>query len=478
MKITNVLFFMNLLSGIGFSILSPLFPSIGTKNGLTESLVGWVIGIFSLSSTCIAPFTPLLIKKFNRINLLYFSTFFEATCTLLYSFISFINSFYVILIYMFIIRIIHGCCCGIIGTLIYSLTISLSKRSELKKALGYLEIGWCIGIIIGPIFASIFYKLGGYPLPFLIIGLLLYISVFLTTKVSQEKTESNEKTEEDPPLLKFFTYGEILFILGIFFFGYISESFYYPCLTNHLEKNFGLSVSISSLFFVIIATSNVIILQCLDKTTKKFGLYGTSCIGLIIVSLGVLMIYPYPPIPKKIIFIIIGFILIGCGDVPIFIPGLVALNKNIKRIDPNIDNLMANDITSAINFVIINIADFCGPIIGGFLSTHLGFKSCCLIISCILLLYCFLYFIYFYKYIFDDFQKKGRRESSFDVDMKTDENELINHPGTFKDNNINDILSSNEDYENIIRRKNIYSGILKKEEKNEQEYFNLDDKKG
>ena len=139
---------------------------------------------------------------------------------------------------------------------------------------------------------------------------------------------------------------------------------------------------------------------------------------------------------------------------------------------------MGNDITSAINFVIINIADLCGPIIGGFLSTHLGFKNCCLIISCILLLYCFLYFIYFYKYIFDDFQNKGRRESSFDAIIRTDENELIIHPGTFKDNSINNILSSNEDYENIIRRKNIYSGILKEKEKNEQEYFNLDDKKG
>jgi predicted MFS family arabinose efflux permease len=103
--------------------------------GFSESLIGWIIGILALSSTCISSFTPLLIKKFTRIKLLYVCTFFEATSTLLYGVINFINSFYMILIFMFIIKIIHGFCTGIIGTLVYSLTISLSKPTELKKIL-------------------------------------------------------------------------------------------------------------------------------------------------------------------------------------------------------------------------------------------------------------------------------------------------------------------------------------------------------
>ena len=203
MKINIFLILMNMFSGMGFSILSPLFPSIGIRNGLTENSIGIVIGIFSLSSICIAPFVPFLIQRFSRINLLYLSTFFEATSTLLYSIVYFINSFYSILIIMLIIRIIHGCCVGITGTLIYSLTISLSKSSEVKKDLGYLEIGWCLGVIIGPMFASIFYKIGGYPLPFLILGSILYISVFLTSKVAQEKIDSNIKMESDSPFLNF-----------------------------------------------------------------------------------------------------------------------------------------------------------------------------------------------------------------------------------------------------------------------------------
>lgn len=473
MKITHILFFMNMFSGMGFSILSPLFPAMGTKNGLSESLIGWVIGIFALSSTCISPFTPLLIKKFTRIKLLYFATFCEASSTLLYGIISFINSFYAILIFMFIIRIIHGCCCGIIGTLIYSLTISLSNPSEVQKSLGNLEIAWCIGITSGPIFASIFYKLGGYRLPFLVLGSLLYTSVFLSTRVAKERTESEEEIKENPPFLKYMRYGEVIFILGIFFSGYISQSFFFPCLTNHLKDNFGLSISISSLFFIIIAISNAIVLQFLDSITKKFGLYGTSCIGLIIVSFGVLMIYPYPPIPKYILTVVIGFILIGGGGVPIFVPGLVALNKNIKKIDSNIDDLTVNDITSAINFLTINIGDFCGPIIGGFFSTHLGFKNCCLAISCLILVYFIIYFAYFHKYILEDFHKKKNLEN----EIKSDENELINHPGMYKNDNLDDIISTNKNNFENIGRQNSISKLTIKENAKETEYMSLNDKK-
>jgi predicted MFS family arabinose efflux permease len=372
---------------------------------------------------------------------------------------------------MLIIRIIHGCCVGITGTLIYSLTISLSKSSEVKKDLGYLEIGWCLGVIMGPMFASIFYKIGGYPLPFLILGSILYISVFLTSKVAQENTTSNIKMENDSPFLKFLKYKEVLFILGLFFIGYISQSFFYPCLTNHLKQNFNLSISISSLFFIIVEISYVTILQFLDYFTKKFGLYGTSCIGLLITSLGVLMIYPYPPIPKKLIFVILGFIFIGGGSVPIFIPGLIALNKNIKRIDPNIEELSAGDITSAINFFIINIGDFCGPIIGGFFSKYLGFKNCCLLISIIVFIYCILFFMFFKKFISYDIQNIASKKSS--LDLQSEENELINHLGVYKSDSLNSFISARS-FDLIGRRKSSF-GLLLKDELDDYEYKSLDD---
>ncbi len=448
MNISNILFLMNMFSGMGYSILSPLFPSLGTRKGLSEALIGWVISLFAFASTSITPFTPLLCRKFTRIKLLYFSTFFEATCTIIYGILSYINSFYALLISMFIIRTLHGCCSGIIGTLVYSLTQALAKPSEVTIALGNLEIGWCIGITSGPIFASIFYNLGGYPLPFLVLGVLLYTSILLAKIVANEKTESEGQVKSDPPFLKFLTYGEIIVVLGALVSGMISESFFYPCLTLHLEHHFGLSVSISSLFFIIIAISYMIVLRFLEHSTQRFGLYATSYFGLLMASIGVLMIFPYPPIPKRIFFVIMGFILIGGGGAPIFIPGLVALTKNIKKIEPNIDELMANDISSAINNLTFAIGDFCGPIIGGFLSTHFGFKNCCLFVSLIILFYSIFFLIYFKKDIYSDIKRMGMSELVDDNDVKSDEKELINHPGLYKGDHVNNNIE-NEELKNL-----------------------------
>ena len=111
---------------------------------------------------------------------------------------------------MLIVRIIHGCCGVIIATLVYSITISLSDSSKIKQAIGYLEMAWCFGISVSPIITSIFYYYGGYPLPFLVLGIILYISVYLSSQVSHEKAESNVEIKEAPPFLKLFLYEEII----------------------------------------------------------------------------------------------------------------------------------------------------------------------------------------------------------------------------------------------------------------------------
>ena len=405
MNRVNSLFLINILSGIGFSIILPLFPPFGLKNGLPESSIGCLIGIFSLSRIFISPFTSLLIKKFSRFKLLYFATFVEATSTLLYGIISLLNSLYGFLFSMFIIRIMHGCCCGIINSLIFSLTISFSDPLEVQNDLADLELGWCIGITAGPIFASIFYKIGGYYLPFLILGSFLYLSVILSTKIDKGTIEKYEEIRGNHPFLKFFTYKEIIIAIGLFFSGYISQAFFYPSLTNYLEKNFGLSVSISSLFFTIIAISSAIASKYLDYFTTKYGLYGTALFGLLIVLFGGLMIYPLPPIPNNVFFVIIGLILVGGGEVLIVNPGLFFISIGIKNIDNDLDELTVNDITSSIHYFTNNISDFFGPIIGGLLSSYFGFKNCCIIISFEILFYCIFYLIYFHKYILEDLKK-------------------------------------------------------------------------
>ena len=379
MKNSNLFLLINTLSGMGYSLAAPLFPSLSNSELLTEEILGWIISTYSLAGTILTPFVPFLTNKFNRVTLLIISTSLEATCTLLYGFLNYVDNFYVLLIIIFILRTIHGLCSAIIGVLVYSLTISLTEENELELALGNLEIGWSIGTSSGPLFAAFFYGFGGYSLPFILLGLILFISVYLSNSIHSDRLLAHDDADQNPSFIRFLKYPKIFLILIGFIVVMILSSYYYPCLVNHLRENYSLTTSVSSLFFVIPIASYVFILQFLDYLTAKFGLYTIYSFGLIVSTISPLLLYPCPPFPKKIICVISGFLVNGIGQAPVFIPGLVALAKNIRSIDINIDDLIANDISSAINTLTIYIGEFIGPIIGGFLTSNYDFKYCCYI---------------------------------------------------------------------------------------------------
>ena len=471
MKDTFLLALINMFSGMGYSLVSPLFPSLGEKDKLSEELLGWIISTYSIAGTILTPFVPKLIKNFSRINLLCLSALSEATCTFLYGFLIYINSFPFLITIIFILRIIHGLSSAIIGTLVYSLTISLSDEDELQISLGNLEIAWSLGTALGPLFASFCYNFGGFSLPFFLLGILLYLSVYVAKNIHSEKLNSENEADKDPSFGKFLIYPMIFLIIGGLLVVMLISSFYFPCLTKHLEQNYELSIRTSSLFYVIPTVSYIFILQFLDSLTQKLGIYLIYFSGLIITSLSALFIYPCPPIPKNILFIIIGFLLNGIGSAPVFIPGLVLLSKSISKVDSSIDELTANDISSAINNLTIDIGEFLGPIVGGFFTSRYDFKFCCFIIFVISISYSAIFFVYFHSYIKEDINNYfyGKKIQKKDVDINKIKGEIDSD--MIMDDSVSciSLVQFNSGFlggfkfESISRRRNSYASMFRKQ---------------
>ena len=389
-----LLFFINIFSAMGYSLIAPLYPSLSTEHHINETLTGWIISIFALSNFISTPFTPNLCQKYGRKNIFYFSTITEASCTIFYGILKIINSYYLLITLSFILRILHGIGCGITATLLYSLTSSICDSDEVKLSLGYLEVAWSIGVATGPLLGSFFYYLGGYSLPFFILGLSLYISVFLIHYLSLPIEDNNDENN--------FSFIQIMFKKDIFIniltvvTYQIANTFYFPSLTNHLMKNFNLTVSISSLFFVINMFTYFIALQFLDYITKKLGMIATVSFGLLIIIFGSLLVYPIKIFPQSLLLIILGLSLIGASGAPINVPVIMLLGHFIKINDNSIDEFTANDIASALYNLGINIGDFGGPIVGGFISDQFGFQFSCIFTSFLNLVLFIIYFgIYF-----------------------------------------------------------------------------------
>ena len=452
-----VLFFMNMFTGMAYSIIAPLFPGIATKHNVNEDILGLLISIGALASFCAAPFVPKLISKFGRIDLLYFSTFGEATCVILYGFFNFIPSYYSFIIIGFSVRVIHGIFTGIVGILIYSLVSCISSEDEIQMALGNMEVAWCLGLSAGPLFASVFYKLGGYILPFIALGGSLYISVYLTKIISEEKInteDEGEKNENEPSIFKSIFHISIILNLFTVTIGIIVTTFYFPCLTNHLTQNYNLSISISSLFFVVGMIFYMFILQFLTKITKLLGMHGTSAFGILMTSLGCLFIYPVPPIPQNILSILLGLCLTGGAGAPINVPALINLSKDLKKYDPDLDEFVASDIASTLYTIVNELGDFIGPVLGGFLSSNYGFKKCCLILSIFIIIFLVIFILFFFKEIRDEMKRPALKDINL-IREELDNRSILSNDefNTTFITNINDYFGKNFSF---VRRRHSF----------------------
>ena len=418
MENINLLALINLFSGISNSLAAPFFPYLNIKFVLPDVILGWIISTYSLASTLFNSLVPFLIKKYSHIKILSFATFFEATCTILYGFLIYFPSYKIFLYSIFILRIIHGCCSSIIGVVVYSLAVSLSDKEKTKIYLTNMEIGWSLGKVIGPIIGSVCFKFGGYFAPFFLLGMILYVSVLLVKNVEikmeieEENIKENKKNIDDEIGQVFFS-AEAWIILFGFVIGIVVDCYFYPCLTYHLNNHYLLSISIASLFFTVPIIIYIITVYILNNYQNKLGIYFAYIIGLISTSLGPLFLYPITPIPKKILFVLLGLTLIGIGQAPIFVQGFVLLTNIIKKISQNKDEISLNDISSTLNNITIDIGGFIGPIIGGFLSTKYNFNICCFIMFIVAFIYLIIFLIYFWQNIKDEIYSIFIRKDEF-----------------------------------------------------------------
>lgn len=61
-----LLFILNIISGVGYSLIAPLYPSIALERGLSEFNIGFIISVYAITNMVITPFSHLVFKKFGK----------------------------------------------------------------------------------------------------------------------------------------------------------------------------------------------------------------------------------------------------------------------------------------------------------------------------------------------------------------------------------------------------------------------------
>ena len=104
-------------------------------------------------------------------------------------------------------------------------------------SLGYLEVAWSLGVSTGPLLGSFFYYLGGYSLPFYVLGLSLFISVYLIHYL-QLPIEDNYHEDNNLSFIHLLFNKDIILNCLTIVICILANTYYFPSLTNHLKKKY------------------------------------------------------------------------------------------------------------------------------------------------------------------------------------------------------------------------------------------------
>lgn len=158
------------------AVLAPFFPHEASKKGMTESVSGGVFSVYALVIMISSPLFGKLIPVTGPKILLVVGVFVSGSSNILFGFLDRLDGTASFTAACFIVRSLEGFGAAAFSTASYTY-IMHSFPDDVSAAFGLTETFIGIGETIGPAVGSGLYSLGGYGLPFYVLGALVLLTV-------------------------------------------------------------------------------------------------------------------------------------------------------------------------------------------------------------------------------------------------------------------------------------------------------------
>ena len=387
-----VLCYLNALGAMGYSLIAPLFPPLFKERGIENIICSYIIAIICLTNIIAAIYCSHLSQKFGQLNLFLFSVIGQTFSTFFYGFNVFITNETLFIIAGFANRLFHGFCTGIVNVASFAITSQINKGKELETATGYMELSWGAGLTVGPTLIGILFDLGGYSLPFIIVGFItlsgVYYTYYILYKADLEKLERDSKIEEDinntelnnenendnkESYISVLKYPPTIYLALCLIIELNTLAFYVPTLVNYLKDSFDISTSKASLFFLLSTFGYVLCTQVINTITNLFNNFKIIFYGLFFGAFCCLFIAPMGILPHSYIFILIGIFCEGFTQGIMNIPTFIELTNVGKKLFPHNKRLQLYIPASVFN-ISFYLGDLIEPVIGSWITTNFYFQ--------------------------------------------------------------------------------------------------------
>jgi predicted MFS family arabinose efflux permease len=213
-------FFSQFTSSTALCILIPTIPIYLLRFGIREGQIGFLIGIFSVSSLILRPFVGKALLRIPERNFMIAGTLIYASASLAYLFAP---PFWPLLI----VRALHGIGLAFFSTASFTLLANITPESSRGRLVSYFYMSFNIAFALGPYFGMVFINRFNFTVLFLVGTALSLGSFLMTTKLSKREVMPSENSsrkflpflsrEALPPAIIAFMLNIIWGSLGAFF---------------------------------------------------------------------------------------------------------------------------------------------------------------------------------------------------------------------------------------------------------------------
>ncbi|EGT54808.1 hypothetical protein CAEBREN_28107 [Caenorhabditis brenneri] len=387
----SMLSLANLCSTVAFSCIAPFYPAEAKLKNLSETQTGIVFGIFEFTMFLISPLFGKYIILIGARTMFIAGIAVTGMTAILFGFLNYLPPGNIFFWFSVLVRILEAVGDAAFVTSSFAIAAK-SFPNNVAFVVGILETFAGLGYTAGPVIGGFFYDIGGFQLPFLVLGIVLLAASVLAFSLVENSRglltssfrknfnglpSDDESSEEDKGMLEILRLPQIWLPIFSVVSCAISLSFLDPTLSNHLES-FKLSPTEIGLMFLLCGGFYTAMCPIFGAIMDKFHNGDTLLLfGSVATLLSMFFIGPTPLlnayVQKDLWVIGISLAVLGLAASALYIPCFQMCLDEVKCRGFE-DNFHTYGCVSGIFQAAFGFGSFIGPTFGSVVVENVGFR--------------------------------------------------------------------------------------------------------
>jgi len=377
--VTITFIVINLFNAMCFSMQAPFYPIEAEMKGCTPSEYGLVFGVFELVVFLVSPIIGANLQRLGIKATLCTGIGAVGVSTVLFGLLDKLENGKVFLAFSFVLRIIAAAGNGAFLTGSFSL-IAKEFPENVATMFAILETFFGLGMILGPFIGGVLYEIGGFILPFVILGGALIAATLFVVVVLPRSRDAQQDNSEKPSMMKALKVPSIVMACYSVACAAASLGFLQATLEPHLREYKMNAVQIGAMFVVnggVYGVAAPIFGMVCDRYSPKLIAFLGAV--LMVISFALMGPLPFLPLGKSKPLIIFTLVLQGIGLGAQVVSGFADAHRQ-AILNGFPDTIDTYGLISGLWTSVFALGAFIGPTLAGILFDAVGFPWAAMLI--------------------------------------------------------------------------------------------------